>query len=85
MTKRYAGRNYPVYEIWSWYKRQVTAATDAAIPARWWAYQTFTDGTPIEKAQRVIYRQRSDLQESFPNPFQSGEGSFQQWLAGEGL
>ena len=25
MTRRYAGRNFPVYEIWSWYKREVTA------------------------------------------------------------
>jgi hypothetical protein len=85
MTKRYAGRNFPVYEIWSWYKRQVTAATDGAIPARWWAYDTFTDGTPIAKAQRVVYRHRADLQASFPNPFASGEGSYQQWLAREGF
>ena len=38
MTKKYGGTNFPVYaEVWSWYKRQVTKATDAAIPERWWA------------------------------------------------
>ena len=84
MTKRYAGQNFPVYEIWSWYKRQVTAATEPAIPERWWAYGAFANGAKIEKAQRVLYRQRGDLQAAFPNPFASGQGSYQQWLEREG-
>jgi hypothetical protein len=84
MTKRYAGRNFPVYEIWAWYKRQVEAATDPAIPERWWAYGTYADGAPIEKRHRVLYRQRGDLQAAFPNPFASGPGSFQEWLVHEG-
>jgi hypothetical protein len=84
MTKRYAGQNFPVYEIWAWYKRQVTAATDAAIPDRYWAYEAFADGTRIEKPQRVLYRHRTDLQAAFPNPFASGDGSYQQWLEREG-
>ena len=47
MTKRYAGDNYPVYEVWRWYKDQVSAATDPRIPARYWAYDQYADGTPI--------------------------------------
>ena len=85
MTKRYAGRNFPVYEIWRWYKAQVDAATDAGIPGRWWAYDTYADGAPIQKSHRVTYRHREDLQASFPDPFASGEGSYQKWLADEGL
>jgi hypothetical protein len=85
MTKRYAGRNFPVYEIWSWYKRQVGAATDPAIPERWWAYGAYEDGRSIDKAERVLYRERADLQAAFPNPFASGPGSFQEWLEHEGV
>jgi hypothetical protein len=85
MTKKYAGVNFPVYEIWAWYKRQVEAATDAAIPERWWAYGAYSDGAPIEKAHRVLYRQRGDLQAAFPDPFRAGEGSYRQWLENEGL
>jgi hypothetical protein len=85
MTRKYAGENFPVYEIWSWYKRQVTAATEAAIPERWWAYEAFADGAKIAKPQRVLYRQRADLQAAFPDPFASGPGSYQAWLAAEGL
>ena len=85
MTKKYGGRNFPVYEIWSWYKRQVTEATDGAIPERWWAYGAYSDGAPIEKAHRVLYRERPDLQAAFPDPFQATEGGYRQWLEREGL
>jgi hypothetical protein len=81
MTRRYARDNYPVYEIWNWYKRQVAAATDPAIPERYWAYGSFDDGTPIEKAHRVLYRERGDLQDAFPDPYGAG---FRAWLANEG-
>ena len=85
MTRKYGGRNFPVYEVWSWYKRQVVKASDAAIPERWWAYGDYADGAPIEKAHRVLYRQRGDLQAAFPDPFAAGEGSYAQWLEREGL
>jgi hypothetical protein len=85
MTRRYAGRNFPVYEIWAWYKREVAAATDPAIPDRWWAFGAYDDGTPITKAARVLYRERGDLQTAFANPFASGPGSFQSWLDAEGI
>jgi hypothetical protein len=85
MTKKYGGRNFPVYEIWSWYKRQVTEATEAAIPERWWAYGAYSDGAAIEKAHRVLYRERPDLQAAFPDPFQATEGGYRQWLEREGL
>ena len=85
MTKKYGGTNFPVYEIWRWYKEQVVAATDAAIPAGWWAYGAYSDGAPIEKAQRVLYRERADLQAAFPDPFETREGGYRKWLIAEGL
>jgi hypothetical protein len=85
MTKRYAGDNYPVYEIWRWYKEQVTAATDEAIPIPYWAYDAYADGAKIKKSHRVLYRERGDLQAAFPDPFAAGTGSYAAWLAGEGL
>lgn len=84
MTRKYAGDNYPVYEIWNWYKRQVSAATEAAIPERYWAYEAYADGAKIEKAHRVLYRERGDLQAAFPDPFAAGPNSFRAWLEAEG-
>jgi hypothetical protein len=82
MTRRYAGDNFPVYEIWSWYKREVAAATDPAIPARWWAYGAYADGAPIERAHRLLYRGRQDLQAAFPDPYADGPDSFRRWVEG---
>jgi hypothetical protein len=83
MTRKYAGENFPVYEIWSWYRRQVTAASDPVIPSGWWAYGTYSDGAPIEKPHREVYRARPDLQAAFPEPFDAA--GYRRWLEGEGL
>jgi hypothetical protein len=85
MTKRYAGDNFPVFEIWSWYKREVAARTPPEVPERWWAYASYADGAPIDQAHRVLYRERADLQAAFPEPFASGPGSYQAWLTRAGV
>jgi len=85
MTRRYAGTNFEVHEIWNWYKRLIARFTDGRIPARYWAYATYADGQPIQKGHRELYRARGDLREAFKDPFASGAGSYQAWLIGEGL
>lgn len=85
MTKRYAGDNHAVYEIWRWYKDQVTAATEPAIPERYWAYETFDDGTPIQRAHRLLWRERDDLRAQFADPFTTEGGGYRAWLEAEGL
>ena len=85
MTRKYGGANFPGYEVCSWYKRQVTKATDPTIPDGWWAYGAYSDGAPIAKAHRLLYRQRADLQAAFPDPFAAGEGGYGAWLEQEGL
>jgi hypothetical protein len=85
MTKRYAGTNHEVHEIWNWYKRLIAVFTDSRIPARYWAYGVYADGQAIAKAHRELYRARGDLRDAFPDPFAAGPGSYQAWLIGEGL
>jgi hypothetical protein len=85
MTKRYAGENFAAYEIWRWYKDQVVAATDPMIPERYWAYEAYDDGTPIDKAHRLIWRDRPDLRAMFPDPFSTKSGGYLGWLRVEGL
>lgn len=80
MTARYAKDNIDVYELWSWYRRKVADKTDPAIPAAWWAYGHFSDGTPITGDMRRAYRARADMKRA--DPFKSGLDSFQaRWLA----
>lgn len=85
MTKRYAGDNFAVYELWKWYRSQVEEATDSSTPAAYWHYDRFDNGVKIAKKQRVLYRSRPDLQRRFAEPFATGHGSFYDWLRTEEL
>jgi hypothetical protein len=85
MTRRYAQQNFPVYELWSWYRRQVDAATSEEVPAGYWAYGRFDSGLPIPKAARELFRHRQDLQSAFVDPYASGQSSLESWLRNEGV
>lgn len=84
MTERYARDNIEVYELWSWYRRQVDRNVAEGVAARWWHYGAFQDATPIPKEARVLYRTRSDLQAAFPMPFAADDDSYLSWLRREG-
>jgi hypothetical protein len=82
MASKNAGANASVGELIEWYTNQTDKlATDplAKVP---WAYGTFSDGTPISKAQRVVYRERVDLQQAFPNPFDAT--GYKKWWNSQG-
>jgi hypothetical protein len=81
MTQKYAGDNFQVYEIWDWYRRQVREKALAGLPPRYWAHGSYSDGTPIPKAHRVLYRTRPDLQAAYPDPFDAR--GFKAWLAAQ--
>lgn len=81
MTRRYAGSNTDVHELWWWYRGKVAGFTDPAIPDGWWHFGRFADGQAIDQRMRKLYRSRVDLQRAFANPFLSGPGTYAQWLA----
>lgn len=80
MTRRYAGSNFQVYEIWNWYGRRIAANQAEGVPARWWAHATFADGRPIPTRVRQLYRGDARLRARFPQPFASGPDSLQAHL-----
>lgn len=80
MTRRYAGDNYEVHELWWWYRQQVNASVDPRIPKGWWYYGRFENGQPIEKHVRELYRSRLDLRAAFPHPRDVGPNSFFEWI-----
>lgn len=81
MVDRYAGRSSAIFELVRWYRSRVDAFEDTRLIG-YWAYGVYTDGTPIEYRDRVLYRGRQDLQEDFPNPFRPN--SFLRWLRSNG-
>ncbi len=60
-----------------WYRALTAPRTTE--PSAAWAFATFTDGAPILREQRLVYRLRGDLQRAFPDPFCSEEASYQAW------
>lgn len=85
MTQRYARENFEVYELWSWYRRQIGKYSEAGIPADWWRYGRFSNGAPVPKAARVLYRERQDLQQAFDDPFNAEGVCLYQWLSENGV
>jgi hypothetical protein len=80
MTQRYAQDNTEVYELWAWYRRMIERFTAPEIPEDWWFYGTFDNGDVVTRQQRVLYRQRPDLQQAFPNPFDTKQDGYYQWF-----
>ena len=75
------GENPVVNELWAWYIRQLEDNGHGAIGKTKSFYDTFDNGTKIEKDMRVTYRESPELQRVFPNPFStdSGKGGYLKW------
>lgn len=83
MTEKYAGENVEILEIWQWYKRALNQIHMRGVPAGYWFYGRFDNGTKIPKSVRILYRNRPDLMAAFPQPFRTGSASFHDWLTRE--
>ncbi len=75
------GKDVPVLqELRAWYLEECERMGQSELgrlPAR---YSCFDDGTPIAKAQRVLYRNRVDLRRAFPDPFAvPADGGYLGW------
>ncbi len=85
MTRRYAGDDHAVFEIWRWYREQVEKSGDVLIAPRYWAYGAYDDNQPIARAHRLIWRERADLRAQFADPFATEGGGYLGWLVEQGL
>lgn len=86
MAAKNAAASPAVQKLISWYEKEIAVADSDPI-SRWpWAFGQFSDGTPVERAHRLLYRDHHDLQTSFPDPYDasSTEGSFIHWCNTEG-
>ena len=69
MAAKNAGNNPTVQDLINWYTKQIENLASDPLAKEPWAYGTYTDGTPISKPQRIVYRERVDLQNTFQDPF----------------
>lgn len=78
MADKNAQGNAAVSELVQWYFDTTRDLAQDPLAQVRWAYGTFTDGTPVQAAQRVVYRDRPDLQDAFAEPFDA-EGGYMAW------
>lgn len=81
MAEKNAPGNASVLELVNWYAdatKDVKKDPTAKAP---WAFGTYSDGTKITASQRIIFRDRVDLQNAFPDPFDAD--TYLQWWNGQ--
>ena len=75
------GRNKIVKEIWDWYAAQLKTSGQGEFGKLEWSYDHFDNGEKITQDMRSIYGTRTDLQDHFPNPFDTHreDGGYYFW------
>jgi len=69
MLKEYGKHSPILFELRDWYIKQCSLSGQIEFGQIPCFYEFFDNGEKISKLQRILYRSRKDLQEAFPNPF----------------
>ncbi|NND68144.1 MAG: glycosyl transferase [Halioglobus sp.] len=77
------GKQSPLLtELREWYIRACEGHGQSAIGSLPCRYDFFSDGERISRDHRLLYREREDLQDSYPNPYEaSGPHCYKAWYA----
>jgi len=86
MVGKYCGENPSVHALVNWYEQETSGWKDDPLSRQPWAFGRFSDGSPINRAHRLVFRSRPDLQQRFPDPFavSDREGGFAAWCRRRG-
>jgi hypothetical protein len=78
MAAVHGGKSGVLFDLIHAYIRASKAQENDPLGSRPWAFGCFADGTPITAVQRIVYRERPDLQRAFPDPF-AADGYLRWW------
>lgn len=78
MVMKNIGANDSVSMLLKWYKGRIQELGKDPLSSLPWAFARFSDGTTIQPMQRIVYRERPDLQRAFPDPFDA-DGFLRWW------
>ncbi len=86
MLERYADDMPTAWELDKWYKQQCDQQGQKTVSKHPWFYGFYNNGEKIEQRDRVLFRNDSDLQDEFDDPFSvsalasNHKISFYQWI-----
>ena len=69
MLKAYGSESPVLFELRQWYLEQCRLSGQEQLGKLPCVYARFDNGEPITKMQRILYRERADLRQAFPDPF----------------
>jgi len=71
MAMKNGGHNLALKKLIFWYSSEVSSEKYAKKIKDRWTFNYFSDGSHISLEQRRVYKNRLDLQNAFPDPFDS--------------
>jgi hypothetical protein len=80
MAAKNGDNNTSLERLIRWYELQLESSENRSGYSPAWAFANFSNGEPIAKEQRLLYRFRVDLQQAFPDPY-AAEGFLKWWQA----
>ncbi|MFZ6672739.1 glycosyl transferase [Undibacterium sp. Xuan67W] len=84
MSKKNATGNQTVTDLVNWYSAVTENLSTDPLSQVSWRFGSFANGNKISPLERMIYRERIDLQKKFPNPYLTGQDSFKAWIEANG-
>lgn len=81
MAEKNGRGNSTIAEMIRWYIKETRDLKEAQSKTTW-VFGRYSDDEPVLAFHRHIYRERRDLQEAYPDPFDST--GYPAWLAGQG-
>lgn len=80
MLQRYGTRSPVLHELRDWYIQACERHGQSSLGTLPAKYNSFSDGEPVQRGYRLLYRQREDLRRAFPNPFLvDGSDCYKAW------
>ena len=79
MLKKYAAKDSVLFEFRRWYVAECQRMGQEQLGSLLCRYHSFDNGEPITRMQRILYRSRLDLRQTFPHPFQTADHSYYRW------
>jgi hypothetical protein len=68
MRDKYGGGNAALRHLSDWYVRAIAQEGQTGLGDQPWAYGAFSNGVPIERRHRLLYRSRPDAMRAFTHP-----------------
>lgn len=86
MLDRYGKESPVLFDLRDWYLAECEKYGQSLLGKRPSKWATFDNGQLISKEQRVLYRNRKDLQQAFPDPYATANASksYCHWFAVNG-